>query len=55
MDRNISVRIAEILTSGRFEQFYNECVIEKQMDERNPEFIKKIENIFATIDFAEKF
>lgn len=44
-----AVKIAAILTSGRFEWLYNKFVVENQSDERDPLFVAAVENLFKDV------
>lgn len=45
----IIFRIASILTSGRFEKFYNEFVVEKQLNENDEEFLLEVHKQFDCV------
>lgn len=42
-------RIASVLTSGRFEKFYNEFVIEKQLNENDEQFLSEVRKQFDCV------
>lgn len=42
-------RIASVLTSGRFEKFYNEFVVEKQLNENDEQFLSEVRKQFDCV------
>lgn len=42
-------RIASVLTSGRFEKFYNEFVVEKQLNEDDEQFLSEVRKQFDCV------
>lgn len=45
----INFRIATVLTSGRFEKFYNEFVVEKQLNENDEQFLSEVRKQFDCV------
>lgn len=42
-------RIASVLTSGSFEKFYNEFVVEKQLNENDEQFLSEVRKQFDCV------